>query len=168
LAQNKESLLKKETNIAQITDQILGNIELIADALKASPATLLHGDYWPGNIHIHQQGGLTVFDWEDAGIGPGVMDLLGFIQGSSWTFPPLPLPAEEIIAHYRSQLAQAGAYKYTDDEFQHIWDHTVMWTFVTGWVGHLAKTPNALLPIRLAALEEVLLTPLQQAIERQL
>ena len=140
----------------------------IAGALESSPATLLHGDYWPGNILIHQKGGMTVYDWEDAGIGPAILDLLGFIQGSSWHFNQLPLPADEIITHYREHLAKAGAHNYSDDEFNHLWDYALMWTFVTGWVGHLAKTPNALLPMRLEALQEVLFTPINQAVERQL
>ena len=136
--------------------------------LEASPTTLLHGDYWPGNILIHQQGGMTVYDWEDAGIGPAVLDLLHFIQTSSWQFSILPLPANEIIAHYRSQLARAGTHTYTGDEFDQLWDHALMWSFVTGWVGRLAKTPNSLLPMRLEALQEVLLSPVNQAVERQL
>ena len=117
---------------------------------------------------IHQQGGLTVFDWEDAGIGPCVFDLMGFIQASSWHFSPLPIQPEEIIAHYRSQLAKAGAYRFNDEEFSVLWDNAIMWTFITGWVGNLAKTPNSLLPMRLATLKEVLLRPLEQAVERQL
>ncbi|MFN2145353.1 MAG: phosphotransferase family protein [Anaerolineales bacterium] len=168
LAQNKESLLMTQTNVTQITEKILENLDQIVGVLEASPATLLHGDYWPGNILIHERGGMTVFDWEDAGIGPATLDLLSFLQGSSWQFNQLPLPADEIIAHYRSQLSQAGAHTYTDDEFYHIWDHTLMWTFVTGWVGRLAKIPNSLLPMRLEALQEVLFTPINQAVERQL
>lgn len=168
LAENQETMLKTHTNVPEITEKILENIDQIANVLESSPATLLHGDYWPGNILIHQQGGMTVYDWEDAGIGPAVFDLLGFIQGSSWYFSPLPLPAAEIIAHYKSQLANAGAHTYTDDDFNHLWDNAMMWTFVTGWVGHLAKTPNTLLPMRLDALQEVLFTPVNQAVERQL
>jgi aminoglycoside phosphotransferase (APT) family kinase protein len=168
LVENHESLLNTETNLAALTDRILSNLERITAVLQACPATLLHGDFWPGNILIHQKGGLTVFDWEDAGIGPFLFDLIGFIQGSSWHFSPLPIRPEEIIAHYRNQLAKAGAHRFQDDEFTQLWDHAMMWTFVTGWAGHLARTPNSLLPMRLTALQEVLFKPLEQAIERQL
>ncbi|MBN2043757.1 MAG: aminoglycoside phosphotransferase family protein [Anaerolineales bacterium] len=168
LFQNEASLLTTQTNVMEITEKILANCDQIADLLEKSPATLLHGDYWPGNILIHQQGGITIYDWEDAGIGPAVLDLLSFIQSSSWQFNQLPLPASEITAHYRNQLAQAGAYRFTDDEFNHLWDHALMWTFITSWLGRLAKTPNSLLPLRLEALQEVLFTPINQAVERQL
>lgn len=168
LVENQESLLNTQTNLAVLTDRILTNIEQITSVLQACPATLLHGDFWPGNILIHQQGGLTVFDWEDAGIGPFVFDLIGFIQKSAWTFSPLPISPTEIIEHYRSQLAKAGAHQFRDDEFTQLWDHAMMWMFVTGWAGHLARTPNSLLPMRLDALQEVLFKPLEQAVERQL
>lgn len=167
LSGNEDSLLLAETDIISITKRIIENIKPVTQALEESPFTLLHGDYWPGNILIHEKGGITVFDWEDAGIGPAVLDLLGMIQGSAWTYSPLPLPVEEIISHYRDQLARAGAHTFTDQEFTRLWDHAVMWTFVTGWVGHLAKTPNALLPMRLEALQEVLFSPLLAAVERQ-
>lgn len=168
LASNQESILNQQTNIVEITDRILANIGKIADTLERSHATLLHGDFWPGNILIHQKGGLTVYDWEDAGIGPAIFDLMGFIQASSWHFSPLPISPEEIINHYRDRLASAGAHTFSDDEFVLLWDHAVMWTFVTSWAGNLAKTPNTLLPMRLEALEEVLFAPLSKAVERQL
>lgn len=168
LAENRESLLNTQTNLRALTERILPKIEQIATTLEASPSTFLHGDFWPGNILIHQQGGLTVFDWENAGIGPCVFDLISFIQASSWHFSPLPISPAEIIAHYRSHLTKAGAYRFSDDEFTVLWDNALMWTFVTGWVGNLAKTPNSLLPMRLSALEEVLSQPLEQAVRRQL
>jgi hypothetical protein len=168
LASNQESILNQQTNVVEITDRILSDIGQIANTLERSPATLLHGDYWAGNILIHEKGGLTVYDWEDAGIGPAIFDLMGFIQGSSWHFSPLPISSDEIIKHYRERLAAAGAYSFSDDEFTLLWDHALMWTFVNGWVGNLAKTPNTLLPMRLEALQEVLIAPLNQAIERQL
>jgi hypothetical protein len=168
LSGNQESLLIAQTEIVQVSEKILQNIDMIADVLDQSPATLLHGDYWPGNILIHQQGGITVYDWEDAGIGPAVIDLVNFIQRSTWQFSQLPLPTGEITAHYRVQLAQAGAHRYKDDEFTTLWDHAIMWTFITGWIGRLAKTPNSLLPLRLDALHEVFIDPVSQAVDRQL
>lgn len=168
LAQNPEGIIASQTDVPAVTHQIIQHLDAILKPLQESPAALLHGDYWPGNILIHPTEGLTIFDWEDAAIGPPVLDLLGFIQASSWWFSPLPIPAAEIIEHYRQRLAQFGAHTYTDEEFSLLWDHAVMWTFVSGWVSTLAKTPEALLPMRMNALEEVLFTPLRQAVERRL
>ena len=168
LAQKPDSFIGSQTDVLEITDKIIRHLDEIITVLQDSPSVLLHGDYWPGNIIIHQRDGLTVFDWEDAAIGPPVLDLLGFIQGSSWWFSPLPLPADEIVQHYRQRLAQLGAHTYTDDEFSLLWDHAVMWTFVGGWVNNLANTHDALLHMRLGALEEVLFAPLRAAVERRL
>lgn len=161
-------VLAQDTDISVITNRIIGNLERIVTELRDIPATLLHGDYWPGNIHIHPNSGLTIFDWEDAAIGPGVLDLLSFIQGSTWQFGQLPLPAAEIIAHYRSRLAHTGGHVFTDDYWAQMWDNALMWTFVTGWINILSRVPDALLTTRLAALKEVLFHPLQAAVQRQL
>lgn len=167
LAKNTSGVLNNQTDILPITEKIIQHLDTITEGLRDSPATLLHGDYWPGNILIEPNSRLTVFDWEDAAIGPAVLDLLGFLQGSSWHFSPLPIASSEIIAHYRSRLSSAGAHSYTNQEFEQIWDFAVMWTFVGGWVGRLAKAPEPILPMRLAALEEMVFSPLRQALDRQ-
>jgi thiamine kinase-like enzyme len=161
-------VLAQDTDISAITNQIIDHLQGIVSDLRALPATLLHGDYWPGNIHIHPNSGLTVFDWEDAAIGPAVLDLLSFIQGSTWQFGKLPLPPGEIIAHYRSRLAQTGSHVFKDDDWAQMWDNALMWTFVTGWINILSRVPDALLTTRLAALEAVLFQPLKAAVERRL
>ncbi len=168
LAKNTRGVLSRQTDILTITEKIVDNIDMIVDTLRNSPATLLHGDYWPGNILIETNSRLTVYDWEDAAIGPAVLDLLSFLQGSSWAFSPLPISPAEIIEHYRSRLAKAGAHAYSSQEFELLWDYAVMWTFVGGWTGRLANTPETLLPMRLSALEEVLFSPLRKAYHRRL
>lgn len=165
---NRSGILATSTDLASITERVVEQVDMISTALKDSTATLMHGDYWPGNILIHQQSGLTVYDWEDAAIGPGVLDLLGYIQTSSWWFSPLPLPPAEIAGHYRTRLAQAGAHIFSDEEFERLWDLAVMWTFITSWAGRLARTPDALLPMRLEAIRQVIISPLVKAVERQL
>jgi len=168
LAHNTDSVLGKQTDIIAATEKIIDHLDLISNGLLESPATLLHGDYWPGNIHIGTNSRVTVYDWEDAAIGPAVLDLLSFIQSSNWHFSPLPVSSDEIIAHYRSQLTKAGAYTYTNNEFERLWDFAVLWTFAGSWVGTLANTPDSILEMRLPALEEVLFSPLRQALSRQL
>ncbi len=53
----------------------------IRAALETSPrmrtnrSTLLHGDYWPGNLLWHQGWLTAVIDWEDAAVGDPLADL---------------------------------------------------------------------------------------------
>ncbi len=167
LAENQSKLLNTGIPILALTEKILAGMDTILAGLNAIPATFLHGDYWPGNIHIHSKSGLTVFDWEDAAIGPGVLDLLSFVQSSAWHFSPLPLPPEEIVTHYRTRLSQAGQEKIKDEQWLLLWDDAIMWTFVTGWTRILVRMPEAMLSTRMEALNEVLFTPLQQAVARR-
>lgn len=37
--------------------------------------TLVHGDFWPGNVMLHVNGSLRVIDWEMVGLGSGPQDL---------------------------------------------------------------------------------------------
>jgi hypothetical protein len=168
LAEPASKVLAEDTDISALTNQIIDHLERIVNDLRALPATLLHGDYWPGNIHIHPNSGITVFDWEDAAIGPAVLDLLSFIQGSTWQFGELPLPQGEIIEHYRDRLAQTGSHVFKDDAWAQMWDNALMWTFVTGWVNILSRVPDPLLTTRLAALDSVLFQPLKAAVKRSL
>jgi aminoglycoside phosphotransferase (APT) family kinase protein len=168
LSEPVSKVLAQDTDISALTNQIIKHLEVIVNEMRTLPATLLHGDYWPGNIHIHPNSGITVFDWEDAAIGPAVLDLLSFIQGSTWHFGQLPIAPEEIIAHYRNRLAQTGSHVFKDDDWAQMWDNALMWTFVTGWINILSRVPDALLTTRLAALEEVLFQPLKAAVERRL
>jgi aminoglycoside phosphotransferase (APT) family kinase protein len=55
---------------------------LLQNTLKAawplqtqSPATLLHGDFWPGNVLWHESELAALIDWEDAAIGDPLSDL---------------------------------------------------------------------------------------------
>ncbi|NIN93720.1 MAG: phosphotransferase, partial [Anaerolineae bacterium] len=51
--------------------------------LRRAPNTLLHGDYWPGNIAVLGDQRQIVYDWQLAGVGPGVIDLLVFVNKST-------------------------------------------------------------------------------------
>lgn len=41
----------------------------------ANPPVLLHGDFWPGNVLMHEGRLAAVIDWEDAAIGDPLADL---------------------------------------------------------------------------------------------
>lgn len=168
LSSSNSPLLSQQTSIPELTETIIQHADEIVDHLSELPATLLHGDYWPGNINIHPTHGMTVFDWEDAAIGPAILDLLSFIQGSTWHFSPLPLSPEEIITHYLNRLKIVGGRTLPKKAFDAQWDYAVMWTFINGWVRTLANLPEVILNMRLEALQNVLFIPLQAAVRRRL
>ena len=160
--------LREDKDLINGVNKIISSIDTITSQLHNLPATLLHGDYWPGNIHVHTNGSLTVYDWEQAAIGPGILDLVTFVQASTWWFSPLPIDPKDIITHYRQRLAHAGAHKWKNADWEAAWDYALLWTFATGWVDLLARIPDSLLSTRLELMETVLFTPLKAAVERRL
>jgi aminoglycoside phosphotransferase (APT) family kinase protein len=92
----------------------------IRDALEArwplaqtNADTLLHGDYWPGNI-LWQDGTLAaVIDWEDARVGDPLADLGNCRLELLWAFGPDAM--HDFTAHYQSLTTVApGNLPYWD------------------------------------------------------
>ena len=160
--------LSQDTELISITKKIIKSTGKILKKLRNTFATLLHGDYWPGNIHMHKNGTLTVYDWEQAAIGPGILDLVNFVQNSTWWFAPLPITVSEITDHYRSRLMQAGSYSYEEEEWDMLWDHALLWIFIAEWVDLLSHMPDSMLNTRLPAINAVLLEPIKLAAKRRL
>lgn len=50
------------------------------DRLTALPRTLVHGELYPSNVLVGENG-VTVVDWEMAALGPGVIDLAALVTG---------------------------------------------------------------------------------------
>ncbi len=142
--------------------------ERVVRPLRSQPGTLLHGDYWPGNIAIQPSGVQAVYDWQLAGVGPAVMDLLVFINKTDWWFGPLGDEREGLIQHYRSRLHERCGVAWGDDEWEMLWDHALMWRFLQEWLDLLAATPEALLTTRAEQLDQVWLQPLKSAVARRL
>ncbi len=139
----------------------------IASLLRQETATLLHGDYWPGNIARPMEGRQIVFDWQLASIGPAILDLVVFIQTTEMTLTPA-LPAEEAIGLYREEMARRSAPGWDQEYFAVLWDYGLMWAFLTYWLRRLATLSVEdydLLPPRF---EAAWLHPVLAALERRL
>jgi len=160
--------LREDRELIEAIHTIIDHIDTVTNHLCGLPMTLLHGDYWPGNIHVHRNGSLTVYDWEMTAIGPGILDLLGFIQTSTWWFAPLPIEVQEITKYYRQRLAQSGTHTWKDKDWKVDWDYAILWTFFSSWVDLLARIPKSILSARLPGLQNVLFDPVKAAIKRQL
>lgn len=55
--------------------QIRAALELMWPPAQKNKSTVLHGDFWPGNLLWSQGEIAAVIDWEDAGVGDPLADL---------------------------------------------------------------------------------------------
>lgn len=138
----------------------------IAQELKNIPATLIHGDYWPGNLLMASADELVTYDWQHASVGPGILDLVKFFHTSCWHFSPLPLSQTEITGRYRQQLKNKNGFVWTDRDWKRDWDHALLWIFLTDWVDLLAQIPTSILETRQTDLELIWLKPVYEAINQ--
>ena len=150
--------------LAQLTTQA----DRVAQPLLQAPATLMHGDYWPGNIVLLADGRQVVYDWQMAGVGPGVIDLLTLVMKSRWAFGDLAVPAALLITRYRQGLYERTGVVWSDDEWASLWDHALMWQFLEEWIDVLAASPDAVLRARAEELDASWLQPVAQAVARRL
>lgn len=152
----------------ELLELLITSAREIVAPLQMETHTLLHGDYWPGNIAALPDGEQIVYDWQLAGVGPGVMDLLAFVYKSLWWFEDLPISTDEIVERYRENIVGATGTEWDKDEWSLLWDHALLWRFIQEWVDLLAVTPGPLIEIWSTRLESVWLNPVRQAAERRL
>ncbi len=150
-----------------ILGHLIMNADQIIDPLRQEPATLLHGDYWPGNILV-QQAGQWVFDWQLTAVGPPVLDVVALVLKSQWWFDEMPISAEDIARMYRASLKQQSGHAWDDSRWQLLWDHAVMWRFLQEWLDLFAASPDTLLETRAADLERLWFQPLARAVAHRL
>ena len=162
------SLLTEDPKLADLLDHLLKLFNLLVRPLRHQPPTLIHGDFWPGNIHVHTDGSLTVYDWQHIGSGPGILDLVTFIQSSLWWFSPLPISPDEIITHYRRELEQAAGARVSAEEWERLWDHALLWSFLTRMLDVLACMPESILRSRKKLLKTTWIKPVRKAAQRVL
>jgi len=152
----------------ELYTQLIEKADRVIAPLISQPSTLLHGDYWPGNIAVASDHKQIVYDWQLAGVGPGVLDLIVFINKSAWWFDDLPLSQGEMIERYRDNIRSQAGIQWENETWSEIWDHALMWRFLQDWVDLLAVTPEPLLLTRAKQLESVWLVPVERAIEKRL
>ncbi len=162
------SVFGQDTELVLSLKRLVRHANRVAAALRKVPDTLIHGDYWPGNLYISADGSLVAYDWQQAGIGPGILDLFTFVQLSLWWFDSMPVTPAAIINRYRSRLAQLNGQSWKDEDWNDLWDYALLWTFMTGWIDVLATTPAPVLRMRYPQLVSLWLEPVQLAVSRHL
>ncbi len=168
LHQSEPGLLVGVQERMQLLRALTKNADRVVSPLRQEPSTLLHGDYWPGNIAVLEGDRQIVYDWQLASVGAGIMDLLSFVNKSVWWFDPLPTDQEEIINWYRQGMQKQCGVRWSDEDWIVLWDHALMWRFLQEWVDLLAASPEALLEARAEQLDEVWLHPVAEAVGRRL
>lgn len=151
-----------------LLERLIGCADQIVAPLQQETHTLMHGDYWPGNVAAIAPDRQIVYDWQLAGVGPGILDLLTFVYKSLWWFESLPLEADEIVDQYRQNIADSTGIAWDESHWSLLWDHALMWRFIQEWIDLLAVTPEALLETWDDRLEAVWLSPVREAADRRL
>ena len=162
-----ESLLAQDQDLIRSLETLVANIGEIATALQRQPATLLHGDFWPGNLIVYPTDNLYVIDWQRAAIGPAVLDLRCFIQTSLWFFEKLPVEPASLIECYRETLYRINGWSWSEEDWSSAMDFALLWIFISDWADLLAVIPNALLLTRKELLREIWLDPVHAAVQRR-
>ncbi|RPI24677.1 MAG: hypothetical protein EHM70_21000, partial [Chloroflexota bacterium] len=153
-----------DTDFIRALQDLLKHAERVAASLKTLPSTFLHGDYWPGNLFIYPDGSLVAYDWQQAGIGPGILDLVNFIQRSLWWYERLPVSPADLIQRYRDQLQQSSGFTIDDSQWETLWNHALLWNFLTDWIGLLADIPDPVLQTRYHLFRTVWIEPVKHAV----
>jgi hypothetical protein len=147
---------------------LISQADTIARELRAVPQTLLHGDYWPGNISIDEDNRQVVYDWQMVGVGPGLLDLVTFVRKSERYIDSMPVDADELMALYRYVLADQLNFVVSNAEWGRMWDYAVMWSFLqemlTEWNSALIVQDD----IDEQRLKRLWLDPVARATERWL
>ena len=155
-----------DAHTLRVMKKLVENADTIAGPLRHLPTTLIHGDYWPGNIYLNRQGDFVVFDWQKAGIGPAILDLVNFVQLSQWWLERLPLSPQEIVWHYFETMGAISGVHWEPDEWNKLWDYAFLWIFLADWIDLIATSPNPIIYSRYDQLERVWFEPVRQATSR--
>jgi hypothetical protein len=78
---------------------------VLAERLRATPSTFVHGDWKAGNLGEHPDGRTILLDWAYPGEAPPCWDLTWYLALNA---ARLPHTKEEAIDAYRSSLEDAG------------------------------------------------------------
>jgi hypothetical protein len=151
-----------------IIQVLVENSDSFISRLKQSPQTLLHGDYWPGNLSLQKRDQLAAYDWQQAGIGPGILDMVAMIQNSLWWFGKLPLPAAHLLSRYRAEIQKLNGYSWSEEQWSDLWDLGLLWVFLKDWLVLLTNIPGPVLNMRIHQIKTVWFEPVRLAMERQI
>ena len=148
--------------------RLISQSDRIARVLRTAPQTLLHGDFWPGNISVDEDERFVVYDWQAVSAGPGVFDLLTFVLKSRQANAVLPVTPDELVWLYRYTLATQVRIIWSESEWQQLWDYALMWRFLQEQLTEWADPQKARAADADPSVEKLWLDPVVEAVDRWL
>jgi hypothetical protein len=94
-----------ETGARDLVAMLADDPGPLLDALAAQPSTLIHGDLKLANVGIASDGAVEIVDWQMVSLAPIAVELGWFLVSN---VSSLPLPPDEILAHYGQCLEAVG------------------------------------------------------------
>ena len=165
---NAANTLAQDKDLLQLFTTLVDQAHEIAEPLRQIPGTLLHGDYWPGNLLIYPENTLYAIDWQQTAIGPAILDAVVFIQESRWHLDPLPVSAIDLQKRYQQQFSAACSIQWDNATWSLYWDHALLWVFLIDWLDLLGNTPEAIIQTHRAQLQKVWFQPVLATANRRL
>ncbi len=104
-AQGWPRLAQAAPALAELLAAIHADPTPLADALRATPATFLQGDWKMGNLGMHPDGRTILLDWAYPGSGPACWDLAWYL---ALNCRRLPASKETTIDAFRDALQRRG------------------------------------------------------------
>ncbi len=98
-------LAERAPGLAELLAAIHAEPAALADAMRSTPATFLHGDWKMGNLGRHPDGRTILLDWAYPGSGPVLWDLAWYLALNS---ARLPISKEATVEVLRDALEQRG------------------------------------------------------------
>ena len=108
-----------DPDVVSIANELLENPEPLSSALSHHPHTLVHGDYWVGNVRAPKQlqDPIVVLDWQLAAFAPPIIDLAWYIGITT-----MPISKDEAIRLYKRKLLSHLGNKTDLAEWQQLLD----------------------------------------------
>ena len=98
-------LAARSPALAELLAAIHADPTPLADAMRETPMTFLHGDWKMGNLGMHPDGRTILLDWAYPGAGPACWDLAWYLALNS---KRLPTSKEAAIDALRDALGRRG------------------------------------------------------------
>ncbi len=91
----------------ELVDALRRDIRPLADAIRATPQSFLHGDWKLGNLGAGNDGRTVLLDWAYPGEGPACHELVWYVALNRARLP-IGHTKESTIAEFRAELERRG------------------------------------------------------------